>query len=181
MNDKIKLTLASLFFVGFMVVMAAPTMPVIAQDSGETNPDDDTDAGEDDDGGGETGSGLLRNVEFDAEPTGSIDDPGVIRFEEDGAGQIYDKLVEYVNFASIGVGVVAGFGAVITGIQYSMSRGEPAKTAAAVERMRQIGIAMVLYIFGLVIINWLVPGGVLNDTSLSDRPADLPTDETPGG
>lgn len=114
-------------------------------------------------GGASEDPGVLRNVEFDSEKKGELP-AGTITFDDpdEGAGRIYATLIRYVNVASIGVGVVAGFGAAIAGVQYASSKGDPGKTAAAVKRLTQVAIAIILYIFGIAIINWLVPGGVLN-------------------
>lgn len=74
---------------------------------------------------------------------------------------IYVRLIEIVNFLSVGVGIVSTISVAIAGIQYTTSRGEPAKTAAAVNRLIQVGVAVFLYVFGWTIINWIIPGGVL--------------------
>lgn len=80
----------------------------------------------------------------------------------DETNEIYVELVRIINFLSVGVGIVIAISVAIAGLQYTTSRGEPGKTAAAVNRLSQAGLAAFLFIFGWLIINWLIPGGVLN-------------------
>ena len=75
---------------------------------------------------------------------------------------IYERLIEIVNFLSIGVTIVIAISVAIAGIQYMMSRGDPSATSAAIRRVVQAGTALLLYIFGWAILNWLIPGGVIN-------------------
>lgn len=74
---------------------------------------------------------------------------------------IYARLQTVVNFLSAGVGIVITISVVIAGYQYIMSKGDPSKTKAAVDRLWNAGIAIFLYVFMYVIINWLIPGGTL--------------------
>ena len=74
---------------------------------------------------------------------------------------IYERLIEIVNFLSVGVTIVIAISVAIAGIQYMASRGDPSGTQAAIQRIIQAGTALVLYIFGWSLLNWLVPGGVL--------------------
>lgn len=73
---------------------------------------------------------------------------------------IFKRLQEIISFLVVGVGIVVTISIVIAGIQYTTSRGDPNKTAAAVNRITQAGIALFLYVFGSVILNWLIPGGL---------------------
>ncbi len=75
---------------------------------------------------------------------------------------IYERLIEIINFLSIGVTIVVAISVAIAGFQYMMSKGDPTATSAAVRRIVQAGTALILYVFGWSILNWLVPGGVLN-------------------
>lgn len=70
--------------------------------------------------------------------------------------------IRVVNVLSIGVAIVASITVAVTGYQYSASRGSPEATSRAVARLAQVGLAIVVYIFGWTMLNWLVPGGVLN-------------------
>lgn len=79
---------------------------------------------------------------------------------EDHCG-ILDYLVIAINVLS-GVAMIAIIGSIIYGgIQYSMSGSDPQKVGAAKDRIRNAFIALVLFIFGYGILNYLVPGGVL--------------------
>ncbi len=75
---------------------------------------------------------------------------------------IYERLIEAINFLSVGVTVVIAISIAIAGYQYITSRGDPSRTSAAVNRIVQAGTAMLLYVFGWSILNWMIPGGVLN-------------------
>ena len=75
---------------------------------------------------------------------------------------IYTRLIEIINFLSIGVSVVASMSVVVASFQYMTSRGDPGATSAAVKRLIQAGTAIILYVFGWGILNWLIPGGILN-------------------
>lgn len=75
---------------------------------------------------------------------------------------IYGRLIEVVNFLSVGVAVVAAISVAVAGLQYMASRGDPNATAASVRRLISAATAIGLYIFGWSILNWLIPGGVLN-------------------
>lgn len=106
-------------------------------------------------GFGENANGLPEQ-EFGPQPSGQL-----------GTGQvdvsdnpIYKRLIEIVNFLSVGVGIVASISVAYAGIQYLMSRGNPSATAAAISRIIHAAIAIFLYVFGWAILNWLIPGGI---------------------
>ncbi len=101
-----------------------------------------------------SGTGLAQG----AEPPAQVETGG-LAIEEN---PIYLRLIEIVNFLSIGVTIVVAISIAVSGFQYMMSRGDPGTTSAAIQRMVQAGTALVLYIFGWSLLNWLVPGGILN-------------------
>lgn len=70
-------------------------------------------------------------------------------------------LYAVIRFLTAGVGIVVIISVVIGGVQYTMSRGDPSATAAAVTRITNSAIALLVYIFAFAIINYFVPGGVL--------------------
>lgn len=72
------------------------------------------------------------------------------------------KFIQIVNVLSIGVSVVATITVAVSGLEYSTSRGNPQKTARAVARLTQVGMAIVIYVFGWSMLNWLIPGGLFN-------------------
>ena len=99
--------------------------------------------------------------EFNAEkPEGGLGESSFTQ-EDIRDLELYETLAEYVTFFSIGIGIILGVSAAYTGLVIINSNGNPGKLAEAVERMRYILLAMVLYIFAYAIFQWLVPGGIL--------------------
>ncbi|MDB5184878.1 MAG: hypothetical protein JWN38_686 [Candidatus Saccharibacteria bacterium] len=74
---------------------------------------------------------------------------------------IMDALFALIRFFSYGVGLVIVASLIYAGIQYSASRGDPQATAKAVSRIRATVGALVLFIFGFTIVNYVVPAGIL--------------------
>ncbi len=71
------------------------------------------------------------------------------------------KFIEVVRFLSIGVTVVAAITVAVVGMQYTASRGDPSKTAQAVNRLVKVGSGIVVYIFGWALLEWIIPGGAI--------------------
>ncbi|HKU19111.1 MAG TPA: hypothetical protein VJP80_07650 [Candidatus Saccharimonadales bacterium] len=78
---------------------------------------------------------------------------------KDGCSAIIDATFAIIRALSAGVGVVVVASVVWAGIQYSMSRGDPSATAKAVTRLRETLIALLVFIFGYAILNYLIPAG----------------------
>jgi hypothetical protein len=78
------------------------------------------------------------------------------------ANPILDAFFALLRFASVGVGVVLAGAAIVVGIQYSFSRGDPGATAKAKAHLTYIAIALLTYIFSFALLNFLVPGGLLS-------------------
>lgn len=74
---------------------------------------------------------------------------------------IADMLFAIIRIASDGVGVVIVGSIVFGGIQYTGSRGDPQSTAMAVNRIRSSVFALLLFIFGYAILNFIIPAGFL--------------------
>lgn len=70
-------------------------------------------------------------------------------------------LVIFINVLSVMAGIVIAGSIAYGGIQYSMSAADPQKVSAAKERIRNAIIALVFFIFGYAILNYLIPGGLL--------------------
>ncbi len=70
-------------------------------------------------------------------------------------------LVLFINVLSVLAGIVIAASIAWGGIEYSMSGSDPQKVSAAKDRIRNAIIALVFFIFGYAILNYLVPGGVL--------------------
>jgi len=74
---------------------------------------------------------------------------------------IMDATFAIIRFLSLGVGIIIVGSLVVAGIQYSASRGDPQKTALAITRIQATLIALVLFVFGFAILNYLIPSGFL--------------------
>jgi hypothetical protein len=66
-----------------------------------------------------------------------------------------------VKFLSDGVGLVVIASLIIGGIQFTTSRGDPQSTAIAIKRLRSNIGALMLFLFAYVILNYIVPGAIL--------------------
>ncbi len=75
---------------------------------------------------------------------------------------IIDAMFAILRFLSVGVGIVAVTMMIVAGIQYTASQGNPNATAAALKRIRNVIIALLLYFFIYALMNWLIPGGAFS-------------------
>jgi|GEM_PF-3141563 len=73
---------------------------------------------------------------------------------------ILDIAFAIFRFLSAGVGLIVIGSIVVAGIQYTTSRGDPQQTAAAIKRISNSLIGLLLYVFMFAIANFLVPGGM---------------------
>lgn len=113
-----------------------------------------------------TGLLLTTNLSrvYAATPCGSGDsrvEPAIELGCTGKGNSILDMIFAFIRFLSIGVGLVVIGSLVVAGIQYTASRGDPQATANAMKRIYSTLGALLLYIFLFAIINWLVPGMVL--------------------
>lgn len=74
---------------------------------------------------------------------------------------ITDTMFAIIRFLSAGVGLVIIGSIIVGGVQYSASRGDPQATANAVKRIQNTMIALVIFIFGYAILNYVIPAGFL--------------------
>ena len=72
---------------------------------------------------------------------------------------ILDMMFAIIRLLSNGVGLVIIGSIIVGGIQYTMSAGDPQKTAQAIGRIRSTIIALGLYIFAYPLLNYLLPAG----------------------
>jgi hypothetical protein len=86
------------------------------------------------------------------------DDPE--RYTGNSLNPIVDIAFAIFRFLSAGVGLVVIGSIVIAGIQYTASRGDPQATGAAIKRISNSLIGLLLYIFMFAIANFIVPGGM---------------------
>lgn len=74
---------------------------------------------------------------------------------------IADMAFAIIRFLSDGVGLVIIVSIIIAGIQYSSSRGDPQSVAKAVKRIQSALMALLIYIFGYAILNYIIPNSFL--------------------
>jgi hypothetical protein len=74
---------------------------------------------------------------------------------------IIGRLNTFIYALSSLVAVVVVAMIALGGIQYSASRDNPQEAQAAKTRIRNALLALIVYIFGLAILQWLIPGGIL--------------------
>lgn len=86
-----------------------------------------------------------------------------INFGCKGEGNaIVDMLFAIIRVLSNGVGLVLIGSLIYGGIQYTGSRGDPQSTAMAVNRIRSVVLALIIFIFGYAMLNYLIPGAFFN-------------------
>lgn len=73
---------------------------------------------------------------------------------------IIDMAFAFFRFLSAGVGIIVIGSIILAGIQYSASRGNPQATEAAIKRVTNSVLALILYVFIFAIANFIVPGGM---------------------
>ena len=74
---------------------------------------------------------------------------------------VMDLLLAVIRFLTVGVGLVLILMTVISGIQYTVAQGDAAATKAVKLRLLGIGVALAIYLLGMAILNYVVPGGIL--------------------
>lgn len=75
---------------------------------------------------------------------------------------ITDAAFAIIRVLSDGVGLVIIASIVYGGIQYSAAAGDPNSTSQAIHRIRESLIALLIFIFGYAILNYLIPAGFLH-------------------
>ena len=76
-----------------------------------------------------------------------------------------DATFGIIRFLSDGVGIVVVASTVYAGIQYSSSRGDPNASAQAIKRIQSNVIALLIFIFGYALLNYVIPGTFLTSTT----------------
>jgi len=74
---------------------------------------------------------------------------------------ILDLVFGVIQFLSDGVGLVVVASLVYAGIQYITSAGDPQAAANAIKRIRSSGVALLLFLFAYALLNYVIPGQVL--------------------
>jgi len=70
------------------------------------------------------------------------------------------RVATYIRWATVGIGLLAVFGVVISGIQYAAAQDNPQSLAAAKGRITNIVIGIIIYFLMFGALQWLIPGGV---------------------
>ena len=92
--------------------------------------------------------------------TGSGD---AINTENEGAKtKFVERVSSYIKWFSLGLGILAVFGLIISGIQYAAAQDNPQAVAGAKTRIYNIVIGIVIYAFMFGLLQWLIPGGVFS-------------------
>ena len=101
---------------------------------------------------------LLRQPVFAAECAGI--DTSIVECESsEGGGVLREVLWIIVDAVSIGIGILAVIGIVITGTQYLTSSGNELQATKAKRRLAEIIAGVILYVGMWSFLNWLLPGG----------------------
>lgn len=74
---------------------------------------------------------------------------------------IIDMLFAVLRFASVGAGIVCIASAIAGAIQFSTSGGNPKAASDAIKRIASSAGALIFFLFIYVILNWIIPGGLL--------------------
>ena len=74
---------------------------------------------------------------------------------------IADMAFAVIRLLSMGVGLVVVASIIVAGIQYTTSKDDPKATAAAETRIKSAVTALLIYIFGYAILNYVLPAGFL--------------------
>lgn len=74
---------------------------------------------------------------------------------------IADMTFAIIRILSDGVGLVVVGSIIVGGIQYSASRGDPQATALAINRIRSSLFALIIFVFGYALLNYIIPGQFL--------------------
>jgi hypothetical protein len=80
--------------------------------------------------------------------------------EQGSTGSVMEVLNTVLNIMSGLVGVLAVIMLIVAGFQYSPSRGDPNGVKAAKNRITNVLIGLVAYIFLYAFLQWLIPGGL---------------------
>lgn len=88
-------------------------------------------------------------------------DTSLITCDGTGEGAIIGVLSLVIQILSAGVGILAVAGIVYGAILYASAQDNSGQTQKAITVITNTVIGLLLYVFMVVIINWLVPGGVI--------------------
>lgn len=84
---------------------------------------------------------------------------GCVRDDKQG-GPVFKLLGLVVKILTFGVGSLAVFGLVFSGLQYASARDNEAQVKKAKDRIMNIVIGLVIYAVMYAVVSWLIPGGL---------------------
>lgn len=73
---------------------------------------------------------------------------------------IVGYIVTITNILSAAVGIVIVIMIAVGGMQYSMARDDPQAVTAAKGRIQNAILALIIYLFGFALLQYIVPGGL---------------------
>lgn len=79
-----------------------------------------------------------------------------------GRSNFINRISTYIRWLTVGIGVLAVFGLVISGIQYAAAQENPQSVAAAKSRINNIVIGIIIYLVMFAMLQWLIPGGLFS-------------------
>ena len=86
--------------------------------------------------------------------------------KDDGQGcGVYTVLNLVVEILSIGIGILGVIGIMVVGIQYLTAKGNEEQAKKAKRRIFEIILGLAAYAVLFAVIQWLLPGGLLNSSS----------------
>lgn len=74
---------------------------------------------------------------------------------------IINLVFSLIRFLTFGIGILIIFSIILSGFQYMTAQGNSQTTGKALKRIFNAVIALLLYIFAFAIMNYLVPGGLI--------------------
>jgi hypothetical protein len=74
---------------------------------------------------------------------------------------VTDMLFAFIRFLSNGAGLVIIGSFILGGIQFSAARGDPQAAANAIKRIQGTVVALIFFIFGYALLNYVIPAGFL--------------------
>lgn len=83
---------------------------------------------------------------------------------------LQEMILYFTNFFFAGVGVVSIIGIIIGGVVYITAGGDASKTKQGITYITNAVIALVVFIFLFMLLNFMVPGGFFNNAGFEAEP-----------
>lgn len=94
-------------------------------------------------------------------PTPGASGNGAVKINDTGARTTFiNRVSTYIKWFSVGIGILAVFGLVISGIQYAAAQDNPQAVSGAKTRINNIIIGILIYLVMFGLLQWLIPGGL---------------------